>query len=196
MWWDGGTQIQDPARWVDDIDRLLHSGEEMEEEVSVGDSHVVVTTGRVIIFTPYADGENVRYVERPNVAGVETNHTGSRQLLSIGATVGLTGILLVAIGNTLDMAAPASLSDLSGEPVPGAGLAESMVSAIELIDTAFLALGVLLLANAAVLTGYYFLRRTRTVVVSVAGDEDVELVTREEENADQLVGRLKEAVAP
>ena len=183
------------ADWSENLDRLLYPGEEVEDEVSVGDAQVVVTTQRVVVLTPSMDGENVRYVERPNVSGVEARHSSNNQLLSVGTTVGLTGVLLIAIGNTLNLSAPATLSDMDGN-VPGAGLASSMTSAIELIDTMFLYLGALLIATAAVLAGYYFWRRQRTVALAVAGDEDVEIPTYEDESADRLVKRLREAVVP
>jgi hypothetical protein len=60
----------------------------------------------------------------------------------------------------------------------------------------FLYLGALLIATAAVLAGYYFWRRERTIALAVAGDEDVEIPTYEDENTERLVGRLREAVAP
>lgn len=181
--------------WTEDIDRLLHAGEKVEEEVSVGDAHVAVTTQRVIVFTPYSAGENVRYVERPNVVGVEARNSGNLQLLGVGVTVGLTSVLLIAMGSILNPTPPASLSEISGEPVPGAGLAASMASAIELIDTLLSMLGLLLLATAALVTGYYFWRRERTVAVTVAGGDDVELSTYEEEDTDRLVGKLRNAIA-
>lgn len=197
MWsWRDKRRERGSDDWTDSIDRLLHPGETVEEEVSVGDAQVAVTTQRVIVFTPYTEGENVRYVERPNVVGVEARNSGNRQLLGVGATVGLTGILLVVIGNTLNLSVPETLRNLEGGAVPGAGLAESMVSTIEIIDTLFLALGVLLLANAAVITGYYFLRRKSTVAVAVAGGDDVELSTYEEEDTDRVAGRLRNAIAP
>ena len=195
MWLGRDRKTRSHNNWTDNIDRLLLAGEEVEDEVSVGDAQVVVTTQRVVVLTPSMDGENVRYVERPNVSGVEARHSSNNQLLSVGTTVGLTGVLLVAIGNTLNLSAPATLSDMDGN-VPGAGLASSMTSAIELIDTMFLYLGALLIATAAVLAGYYFWRRQRTVALAVAGDEDVEIPTYEDESADRLVKRLREAVAP
>ena len=195
MWLGRDRKTRSHNNWTDNIDRLLLAGEEVEDEVSVGDAQVVVTTQRVVVLTPRMDGENVRYVERPNVSGVEARHSSNSQLLSVGTTVGLTGVLLVAIGNTLNLSAPATLSDMDGN-VPGAGLASSMTSAIELIDTMFLYLGALLIATAAVLAGYYFWRRQRTVALAVAGDEDVEIPTYEDESADRLVKRLREAVVP
>jgi len=196
LWNRNEKRVRPSTDWTDDIDRLLHAGEEVEQEVAVGDAHVAVTTQRVMVFTPYGKGENVRYVERPNVRGVEERHTGNRSVLNVGATVGLTGILLMGLGNTLSFSAPASLSDLSGEPVPGADLAASMVSAVEFIDTLFFALGVLLLLNAAVIGGYYFWSRRRLVAFAVAGDKDVEIPLHEDENIEKLLRRLRDAVAP
>ena len=197
MWsWLGrDRKARSHNNWTDNIDRLLHPGEEVEDEVSVGDAQVVVTTQRIVVLTPRMDGENVRYVERPNVVGVETRHSSNNQLLSVGATVGLTGVLLIAIGNTLNLSAPAALSEIDGN-VPFANLAKSIASAIEHIDTMSLYLGALSLATAAVLAGYYFWRRERTVALAVAGDKDVEIPTYEDENTERLVERLREAVAP
>ncbi len=196
MWWDDDRKtIQNPTEWLNDIDGLLHAGEEVEEEVSVGDAQVVVTTQRVMVFTPHSEGENVRYFDRPNVVGVETSNSGNRQVLSAGATIGLSGVLMMFIGNTLSLSAPAAVSDLSGEPVPGADLAGTMASAIELIDTLFLLLGVLLLANGLVVVGYYFMKRKPAVALRIAGDDDVELPVYEDEDVDKIRGRLGAAVA-
>lgn len=195
MWRDDDREDTQPTEWLNDIDRLLHSGEEVEEKVSVGDSQVVVTTQRVMFFTPYADGKNVSYVDRPNVAGIKADESGNRRVLSVGATVGLTGVLLLVLGNTLSIGVPGALNDIRGESVPGAGMANSVASAIELIDTILLVLGGLFLANAAVITGYYFLRREGTVTVEVAGENDVELSTHEDEDADRLAEKLRKAVS-
>jgi len=196
MWWDDDSEeIQNPTEWMDDIDRLLHSGEDVEEDVSVGDSQVVVTTQRVILFTPYADGKNVSYVDRPNVTAIRADESGDRRVLSVGATVGLTGVFLLVLGNTLSISVPGALNDIRGESVPGAGMANSVASAIELIDTLLLVLGGLFLANAAVITGYYFLKREGTVTVEVAGENDMELSTHEDEDADRLVKKLRKAVS-
>ena len=48
------------AGWKSRVDDLLYDGETARETVDVGTSRVVVTSHRVLAFTPDADGENFR----------------------------------------------------------------------------------------------------------------------------------------
>jgi hypothetical protein len=193
---DDGTER--PLRdWTEEIDRLLHAGEDVEEEVRVGTSRVVVTNQRLIALTPDTPEENFRYIDRPNAVGVEKRSGGNTNVLGIGGTLGATGVLSIMVGVAMpDLGSLVSLPDASGAGAPGLGFAESVISLMGLIDTAFMALGALLIANGLVVFGYYLMTRETVLAVEVAGDEDMEFPVPGDEDADEARGEVRDAIAP
>jgi hypothetical protein len=94
--------------WVDRADDLLFDGEAVEAEVAVGDGGVVVTTHRVLAFTPDREGPNYRTVDRPNVEGVDLTTKGTWAFLERGLKALVAGIVLIGAGQLI------SLDDLIG----------------------------------------------------------------------------------
>ncbi len=183
--------------WTEEIDRLLHAGEDVEEDVRVGTSRVVVTNQRVIALTPDTPQENFRYVDRPNAVGVEKRGGGNTKVLGIGGTLGATGILSILVGVAMpDLSSLFDIPGGAGGAAPGMGAARSFLSLLGLIDTAFMALGALLIANGLVVFGYYLWTRETVLVVEVAGGDDMEFPVPGEEDADEALGEVRAAIAP
>lgn len=183
--------------WTEEIDRLLHAGEDVEEDIRVGTSRVVVTNQRVIALTPDTPQENFRYIDRPNAVGVEKRGGGNTKVLGIGGTLGATGILSIMVGVAMpDLSSLVNLPDASGGPTPGLGFAESVMSFMGLIDTAFMALGALLVANGLVVFGYYLMTRETVLAIEVAGDDDMEFPVPEDEDTEEARGEVRDAIAP
>lgn len=197
MWREKEEREQASVDWSEDLDRLLHTGEEVEGDVAVGSSRVVVTTQRVMAFTPETADANFRYVDRPNAVGVERKSDGNTNALGIGGTLGATGILSVMVGSAMpDLGSLVSLPQASGAGTPGLGFAKSVLSLMSLIDTMFMALGALLIASGVLVFGYYLRTRRSLLAIRVAGDSDMELPLPEDVDADEALSRVRTAIEP
>ena len=67
--------------WVERAEGLLYEGESVRETVPVGAGGIVVTTHRLLAFTPDREGPNFRQVDRPNVDGAEVRTVGTFRFL-------------------------------------------------------------------------------------------------------------------
>jgi len=67
--------------WVERAEGLLYEGESVRETVPVGAGVVVVTTHRLLAFTPDREGPDFRQVDRPNVDGAEVRTVGTSSAL-------------------------------------------------------------------------------------------------------------------
>jgi len=197
MWREKEKSKPEFTDWSDDLDRLLHSGEEVEGDVVVGSSRVVVTNQRVIALTPDTPDENFRYVDRPNAVGVEKRSDGNTKVLGIGGTLGATGILSVMVGVAMpDLGSLVDIPGGAGGAAPGLGFARSVMSLIGLIDTAFMALGALLILNGIVVFGYYLWTRETVLAIEIAGDDDMEFPVPGDEGTDDIRAEVRKAIAP
>lgn len=195
-----GEEHPDP-NWADHVTELLYDGESVIESVDLGDARVVVTSHRVLAFTPGSDAGTFRQVERPNVVGVSTGTRGEGHLLHRGARWGLIGALLLGTGLLVDMDALVGDVSLGG----GAGSTIGVGGVLDLVRTVlgllrrldeFLAIaGGLVLGLAAAALGAYLLTREPTVVIRVAGEESDIHVPRGDREA-AVGGRLEAAIAP
>lgn len=191
------------ADWSDRIEELLYEGEDVTERVSAGDADVVVTTHRVLAFTPAMDGENFRQVERPNVTDVSLRTDGETRFLFLGLRTGLFGVVFLAIGTVVDFGA--LLGDVSlTETSAGAGalgiggilgMVQGMINVLSSLDDYMRMGGALLVLLALVPIAVYVYSRETRLVVSIAGDADLPIATPPED-ADATVDRLRDAILP
>lgn len=195
-----GDERPDP-NWADHVTELLYDGESVRESIEAGEARVVVTSHRVLAFTPDGDGPAFRQVDRPNVVGVTTGARSEGGLLARAARWGIIGVVLLGVGLVVDM--DAMLGDVSigggaGSQIGVGGVLELVQAVLGLLRRLdeFLALaGLLVLGLAAVALGAYGLTREPTIVISLAGDEpDIHLPREAAE--DTTVARLEAAIAP
>ncbi|WP_135303679.1 hypothetical protein [Haloarcula amylovorans] len=179
---------------------LLYDGESVEEQVSLDGSGVVVTSHRVLVFTPEREGPNFRQVDRPNVDGVDRRTSGESRFLEHGLKAFVAGIALVVAGQLVSLdslASGVSLDSGGAATAPGLGgmlgLLQTMLSLMARLDDLMLLFGGLALAFAAVALGVYAWSRERLLVVEVAGDDDVELPPPADDGA---IDRLRAALLP
>ncbi|MFC7076586.1 hypothetical protein [Haloarcula halophila] len=181
-------------RWVDRADDLLFDGETIETQVAVGDGGVVVTTHRVLAFTPDRDGPNYRTVDRPNVEGVDHTTSGDWAFLEQGLKALVAGIVLIVAGRLISLDSLVGGISLDSAGASGQlglggmmGLLGSMLTLLAQLDDLMQLFGGLALAFAAVVLGVYAWSRESLLVFSVAGEDDIELTAPEEDHAlDQL----------
>ncbi|MDT3436956.1 hypothetical protein [Haloarcula sp. 1CSR25-25] len=186
--------------WVAQAESLLYDGEVIEADVRLDRGGVVVTSHRVLVFTPDREGSNYRQVDRPNVEGVDVTTSGDWTFLELGVKALVVGVVLVAAGMTvsldglvgtvsLDSGGAASAVGISGM----VGLLQTMLTLLAQLDDLMRLFGGLALAVAAVVLGVYLWSRDRLLVVRVAGDDDIELTAPEDES---VVERIEAAIVP
>ncbi|ACV12800.1 conserved hypothetical protein [Halorhabdus utahensis DSM 12940] len=190
------------ADWSDRVEELLYEGEDVTERVSAGDAHVVVTTHRVLAFTPAMEGENFRQVERPNVTDVAVKSGGEARFLMMGLRTGLFGIVFLAVGLLVDFGALMGDIDLTDTGSTGQlgiggilGMVQGMISIIYSLDDYMRMLGALLLLAALVPTAVYLYSRETHLVLTVAGGEDLPIASSPAD-AEETLARLREAILP
>jgi len=145
-------------RWQARVDDLLFEGEAVRESLDVGSSRVVVTSHRVLVFTPDLDGENFRKADRPNVTGVDTGALGKSSFLRRGLSIGVVGLVLLVAGLVFD---PSSLFSDDMDVNSGAAsevgfggiveMTQSLFSLLLNLDLVLRTLGALALLLATVL---------------------------------------------
>ncbi|WP_058993078.1 hypothetical protein [Haloarcula sp. CBA1127] len=186
--------------WVARAESLLYDGEVIEADVRLDRGGVVVTSHRVLVFTPDREGPNYRQVDRPNVEGIDVTTSGDWSFLELGVKALVVGIVLVAAGMTvsldslvgnvsLDSGGAASAVGIGGM----LGMLQTMLTLMAQLDDLMRLFGGLALAFAAVVLGVYLWSRDRLLVVRVAGGDDVELTAPDDES---VVERIEAAVVP
>ena len=185
--------------WGERADELLYDGESVQEQVRVGDGGVVVTSHRVLAFTPDREGPNYRQVDRPNVEGVSQTTSGEFQFLEQAIKAIVVGIVLVVAGLTVNLDGLVSGISLDSGGAAGAigigqmmGLLQGMLQLLAQLDDLMRLFGALALAFGAIVLGVYLWSREELLVISVAGGDDVELTAPDEE----VLDRLRAAVLP
>ncbi|MBX0295727.1 hypothetical protein [Haloarcula nitratireducens] len=190
--------------WGAGAERLLYDGETVEERVSLGESGVVVTSHRVLVFTPEREGPNFRQVDRPNVDGVGRRTSGEGRLLEGGLKALVAGVALVGAGQLVSLdslASGVSLEGGSAATAPGLGgmmgTLQTMLSLVARLDDLMVLFGGLALALSAVALGVYAWSREQLLIIEVAGGDDVELPAPADGGAiDRLRGALLPGDAP
>jgi hypothetical protein len=186
--------------WVARAESLLYDGEVIEADVRLDRGGIVVTSHRVLVFTPDREGSNYRQVDRPNVEGVDLTTRGDWSFLELGVKALVVGVVLVAAGMTvsldslvgnvsLDSGGAASAVGIGGM----LGMLQSMLTLMAQLDDLMRLFGGLALAFAAVVLGVYLWSRDRLLVVRVAGDDDIELTAPEDES---IVEQIEAAIVP
>ncbi|WP_430505271.1 hypothetical protein [Haloparvum sp. PAK95] len=167
--------------WQARAGELLFDGESIRERIDAGGDRVVVTTHRVLAFTPGSDGANFRAIDRPNVTGVRAGTRGNADQLRGAGVAGAGGLGALALGLLLDLDSlvPKGGVDLAGGSAAGIGgllaTIETLLRIVALLDDLLVFLGVVALLAAAVLVGVYWTRREPVLTIAVAGDDDVQV---------------------
>jgi hypothetical protein len=188
-------------QWHDRVDQLLYDGESIEERFDIDTAHVIVTTHRVLTFTPDSTGEDFDQVDRPNVVGVTLGTGGSNSSLWSALKYGVFGLILFIAGIILDF--ESIIGDRGSFDTEGAdrfgsgGILDAMdviISVFARLDDFLVAGGLLaiLVAGAYVLY-YWHYQRDPVLVLETAGDRD-DLHLPRPADPDQIIGTLDAAI--
>jgi len=186
--------------WLDRVDDLLYDGETVVERVAVDDGGVVVTTHRVLAFTPDREGANFRYVDRPNVTGVSAAASGEFGFLRQALKAIVVGVVLLAAGQTVsfDSLVAGVTIDSSAAQVGMGGMLGMLSSFLQLmaqLDELMTTFGALALAFGALVLGVYLWTREHELVVAVAGDDE-DLRLPAPADAEDVAQQLEQAILP
>lgn len=164
--------------WSDRAEDLLFDGESIEAEVAVGTSDVVVTSHRVLAFTPEREGKDFRKIDRPNVRGVRRQAVDSIDVRRRAAKLSVAGVVLAAVGLVFDPQSLIPRPDLSS--ADGAGevggilsLVQGLLDLFYALDVGLLVLGLLLLTLGLGLLGVQLAMRSSRLALDVAGEEPI-----------------------
>lgn len=186
--------------WGRRVEDLLYEGETVETTVEAGaGSRVVVTSHRVLTFTPGGPGANFSQVDRPNVVGVAAGARSSDGYLLRGVQWGLVGALLLVGGFVVDLggmvADVGAVDDPAADRIGLGGLGsllDAVLALVRSLDEMLLLGGALALVAGLAMAGFWYWDRDRTLVIEVAGDEDLHVPKPAEAGA--AVDRLAAAV--
>ena len=191
----GGTEGR---AWAGSVEDLLYDGESVRERVELADGNrVVVTSHRLLAFTPDSDGENYRGVDLPNVADVRAGHEGEDNLLGQGARLSVYGGVLLAVGVFVDFGSFVPTDAFAGAGAGQLGMGgllsilQRFLSLIARIDEFARMIGALLVLFAVFVFAVYLLTRDRVLEVSVAGDADPIRVPADDDTIDGAVADLE-----
>ncbi|WP_424016959.1 hypothetical protein ACOZ4N_13870 [Halorientalis pallida] len=182
-------------RWSEQASRRLRDGERIETTVPIGENGIVVTSQRVLAFTPDGDGSNFRAIERPNVERVGRKTTGETGWLGYALRGLIAGVAGVGVGLVVDFDSLIDLGKIdpqaAGRTGMGGmlGLLGQISNAVGMLDEALLVGGLLGFAAALGAVGMYIESRTAIVEVTVAGDADLHVPSADGD--DDAVARLR-----
>lgn len=181
--------------WRDRADDLLYEGETVDETVDVADNRLVVTSHRLLAFTPDGDA-NYQHVDRPNVEGLSLETDGNPRYLRWSLRPGVLGLLLLGAGTQFSIDDPLSSIDTSGAGAAGTGgivgTVREFTRLLTLVDDVMRAVGALSLLVVVLLLALYLRSRQRRLVVQVAGDDPIEVPVSGD--VDAAVSRLDAAI--
>lgn len=186
--------------WRQQVDDLLYDAETVQETVEFDAGTVVATSHRVLVFTPEGDGANFQQVDRPNVEGVKAGARGNGNLLAQGLKVGLVGAVLVVAGQVIDLDGLLGDVAIDSEASSSLGVGgilrtiQDVLNLLAQLDELLQLAGALAVLLAVGLVGAYWYTRERTVVVEVAGGEDIHVPTRAD--VTEGIARLQRTLAP
>ncbi|WP_433626414.1 hypothetical protein [Halomicrococcus sp. NG-SE-24] len=177
---------------------ILFAGEEIEEEITVDDARIAVTSHRVLAFMPGGGDRQFDHADRPNVVDASVQTTGRRRYLSWAVRSVVYGAVLVGGGYLLHSSGV--LSTFDGTSVPNnqaVGDVGRMIGTFSnlfgVLTDVLVLVGVVLLAVAAALAGLYYASRSEELVIERAGREPIRVPVGGEQ-AEAAASRIRSLV--
>lgn len=189
--------------WQGDVEDLLYDGESVDRTVDFEDGSVVVTSHRVLVFTPESDGKNFYQVDRPNVVGIALGHDGNATHVERGIRWGLIGLIMAGAGYAFDFGDLAAGMQIDGGAAEGVGavglgglmgMLNTLVTFISVLDDLLTMFGALAILLSVAVFAFYVQTRERVLTIERAGDDAV-LVPVSGDVSDDAVARIRSVVA-
>jgi hypothetical protein len=183
------------------VEDLLFDGETVRETVGLEAGQVVVTSHRVLAFTPEGTGANFQQADLPNVESVVAGARSDGRTLELGLKTGAVGVVLLGTGLLVDFGRIVGDVDLGNEAAAGRigvggilGAVRSFLGFVRNLDQYMQLVGALALLLALALAGVYWYLRERVVVVEVAGGDDIHVPRTAGDT--EAMDRLERVIAP
>ncbi|MEF8900088.1 MAG: hypothetical protein V5A25_02530 [Halovenus sp.] len=189
------------VRWQERVDDLLYEGETVEETVDFEGFRLVVTSHRVLAFTPETEGENFQQVDRPNVTRVTTGAGRDEAMLRRSVALGAFGAVSVAIGALVDFDSLVGDVDVRSDAAGQLGIGgvldtiQWLFDLLSRLDEFLLVFGSIATIVAVALLAVYWFLREPALVVETVGDDGTIRVPQPTGDADARV-RLERAIFP
>jgi len=189
------------SRWSDRVEELLYEGESVVDRIEVGTATVVVTSHRVLAFTPRQDGANFQQADRPNVTGVSMTTDSDSAVLGYALRATAYGLVLVVTGVILPIdrfLSGVTIPETTGQLGIGGvlGLFQQLLSLLRNLDDLMQAFGALLLLFAIVPFGVYLWSREQSLVIELAADDESITLPVPESDSEGVADRLEGALVP
>ena len=180
--------------WVDRVDELLYDGETRIQQYDLEDASIVITSHRVLVFTPTTDGSEYRHVDRPNIGAVKTKTDGNYAAVAYAAGAGILATVLLGVASQFQFRSLSPSLDTGTETDGGDvsdvfGIVDGLFA---LVDLFVLGAGVLAAIVAVVFAGLYLSSRERRLVLDVRGDDSIAIPITGREG--ELASELEDAV--
>lgn len=159
---------------------LCYDGEHVVERTPLGAGWAAVTTHRVLVYNPAAEGQRFEAVERPNVSDVSVDADGDGRFLGWGLRAVIYGLASLGGGvalRAMDIQSTLSM-DTNADAAPvGSVLAvtDALAAALGFLTTLLLVGGGALVVGALGLLARYLRTRRPALVVERFGDDPVRL---------------------
>ena len=184
--------------WQAHLDQLLYDGEQVIETGAGHSAGLVVTSHRLLVFTPDGEGKNYQVLQRPNVLGIKSEERGPDKWLRASMKWAVVGVAMAIGGLVLDLEGVMGSTSTAGTDAVGVGWIGGVFSLFQtvfaLLDEVLLGVGLLGIGIAISLFGWYWANRAETVTVEVAGEADLELPAAG--LSSEAIRGLREAINP
>lgn len=167
------------------LEDLLFQGETVEGRTVIGGSDLAVTTHRVLVFDPDAEGRQFEHADCPNVRGATVEVNGSSTHRNWTVKSAIYGVALLSGGYVIDRSVVSTLFSAAPSTNEVATLGAELVDAVSVIlgvlSMLFLVSGVAAILAALALIWRYATSYRRELVIDVAGRESIRVPVSETE---------------
>lgn len=186
--------------WRDNVDQLLSEGEREQQRLELASATIVVTTHRVLAFTSAIDGADYRAIDRPNVRTVTVDDDADHRSAGRALAAGVVGVGLVGAGLIVDASGVVDSLGAGNGSGPAGGVVDATLATVETLLSAFelalLGSGLVVLVLGTFFALQYSRSRSRELVLTIAGDENLVLPLTDEELEGGVVATLDAAIQP
>lgn len=186
-----GSSGPDP---VEAVEAVTYDGERVVDVVGLAEGTVGVTTHRVVVLSPDAEGPRQQAAPLANVESIAESTGGEERHVRRAVRFGVYGLALLAGSLVVDFDGMAAVEPPTAAAGPDRliGAAVAATSLLSAVDDALRLAGALVLVVALGFGAYAWRGRQRELRVAVSGDEPLVLALHRDESVD--AGRLRAAV--
>jgi hypothetical protein len=177
---------------------MLFEGETVEDEISLSNGTIAVTSHRVLALVQRDDTQRFEHADLPNVDDVRTQTRGTFRYLNWGIRGGVIGVLMLGGGvllqtNPMFQQMFETLEDVqSTGSVAGVGeMIGTIMTFLSMLNVALVFVGLIATMGALGLVGLYLNSRQRELVIDVVERDPIRIPVEDEQEEAHATSRLK-----